>query len=295
MGLPNFCYYYWAANIHCLTFWYNFYLKSDGPEWTSMEFTSCYNTSLPALLGSPLPSQLLKSLTNPIVHQSLKVWAQFRKTFHFEDFSLLSPIASNHMFTPSQGDLAFKEWYRSGIKCFKDMFQDKRFMSFDQLSEKYALPRTHFFRYLQIRHYVSSILPCFPDEPSANPIDSFLSYNLLSRGAFSTLYRNILLLSTSPLDRIKSAWEHDLSCSIPEEQWDEIMSSIHKSSLCARHCLIQFKVVHRAHLSKTKLSTMYPNITPTCDKCSTNDATLIHSYWLCPRLQYFWREVFETI
>ena len=77
--------------------------------------------------------------------------------------------------------------------------------------------------------------------------------------------------------------------------FDEIMSSIHKSSLCARHCLIQFKVVHRAHLSKTKLSTMYPNITPTCDKCSTNDATLIHSYWLCPRLQYFWREVFETV
>ena len=36
-------------------------------------------------------------------------------------------------------------------------------------------------------------------------------------------------------------------------------------------------------------------MTPTCDKCKGNDADLFHQYWLCPQLQPFWRNVFNTL
>lgn len=48
-------------------------------------------------------------------------------------------------------------------------------------------------------------------------------------------------------------------------------------------------------MSKVKLASMYPDISPTSDKCKQGDTTLFHMYWLCPRLQTFWHEVFHTI
>lgn len=48
-------------------------------------------------------------------------------------------------------------------------------------------------------------------------------------------------------------------------------------------------------MSKTKLSKIYPDLGPNCDKCSNPDATLIHMFWLCPSLEMFWREVFQTL
>ncbi|KAF3841554.1 hypothetical protein F7725_007416, partial [Dissostichus mawsoni] len=99
----------------------------------------------------------------------MKVWVQFRRSFGYKDFALLSPVASNHLFVPSRHDSTFQDWHRKGISQFKDMFTNGNFMSFDQLSEKYNLPKTHLFRYLQARHYVRSVLPCFPKEPDSNP------------------------------------------------------------------------------------------------------------------------------
>lgn len=44
---------------------------------------------------------------------------------------------------------------------------------------------------------------------------------------------------------------------LEEEVWDSALQRINDSSLCARLNLIQFKVVHRAHLSKSRLAMIY--------------------------------------
>ena len=99
--------------------------------------------------------------------------------------------------------------------------------------------------------------------------------------------------------KLPSGWkclcEQDLGLTLTDEAWDSVLSSIHKSSLCARHCLIQFKIVHRAHMSKARLASIYPDVDCTCDKCRNNDATLFHQYWSCPKLQPFWGNVFSTL
>ncbi|KAF3842544.1 hypothetical protein F7725_024495 [Dissostichus mawsoni] len=66
--------------------------------------------------------------------------------------------------------------------------------------------------------------------------------------------------------------------------WTSILKLVKSTSLCAHHCLIQFEVVHRAPISTVKLSQMYPDVSPNCDKCQTAEASLIHMYWSCPRL-----------
>lgn len=67
------------------------------------------------------------------------------------------------------------------------------------------------------------------------------------------------------LDKIKSAREEELSEEIPSEIWGQSLELIHRCSSKARHCLIQFKVLHR---HKCKLNKIFPEVCPLRDKCN---------------------------
>ena len=102
-------------------------------------------------------------------------------------------------------------------------------------------------------------------------------------------------LRHAPTDKLRTAWEADLCLSLSEDTWTSILKLVNSSSLCARHCLIQFKVVHRANISKAKLSSMYSDVSPYCVKCKFAEASLIHMYWSCFSLNKYWRESFHTL
>lgn len=63
--------------------------------------------------------------------------------------------------------------------------------------------------------------------------------------------------------------------------------------MCARHSLIQFKVVHRAHT--VYLAQMFPGASPMCNRCQCAKGTLIHMFWTCPKLERYWRSIFNTL
>lgn len=105
----------------------------------------------------------------------------------------------------------------------------------------------------------------------------------------------VLDLRRAPTDKLRIAWEEDLGLSLSEDTWISILKLVNSTSLCARHCLIQFKVVHRAHISKAKLSSMYSEVSPYCVKCKIAEASLIHMYWSCSSLNKYLREIFHTL
>jgi len=74
MSLPNFRYYYWAANIRILMYWIK--RDADNLSWLVMEKASIEHTSPAALLCSKLPFK--KPITNfsynPTVIHTLKIW-----------------------------------------------------------------------------------------------------------------------------------------------------------------------------------------------------------------------------
>ena len=260
-----------------------------------MELHTDENISIPALLGSPLPFPSITFFRNPVVKQSLKIWVQLRKCFGLHNLSLLSPIASNHLFKPSTQDPVFKDWHRKGLARFKDLFIDNPLASFEQLSDKFSLPKSDFFRYLQTRHFVLSKMSSSSISATTSLVDMVLSLNPSQKRLVSALYGRMLDLRHAPVDKIKAAWEKDLGLSLSEDTWSSVLKLVNSTSLCARHCLIQFKVVHRAHISTAKRSTMYPDVSPLCVKCKMSEASLIHMYWSCPGLNKFWKGVFQTL
>lgn len=131
LALPNLRYYYWAANLCGLCFWVHCYSGNSVPMWVEMEKLSCSSLSLPAVIGTSVPLPPNITFNNPVVHNSVKIYIQFRKHFNLQSMSLSSPIASNTFFFPSMLDATFHVWQRQGLKRFKDLYIGNSYTSFE--------------------------------------------------------------------------------------------------------------------------------------------------------------------
>ena len=136
-------------------------------------------------------------------------------------------------------------------------------MSFEQLINKNSLPASHLFRYLQIRHFIKSCLSTFADIPRHNTIENITNVRRGSKRAVAILYQTLISHESTSTDRSRTR---------------------SRCSVNARHNLIQFKVIHRLHYSKVKVSQMYPSVSALCNKCKNQEGTLRHQYWTCPSL-----------
>ncbi len=119
-------------------------VQADTPSWLAIE-QSAFHSSLSALLFSdPLPTKEVPK-NNLILNNSIKIWYQIRKVNKLLNTSSLTPICYNHAFKPSLTDKVFKEWQDKGIFIVKDLYINKSFASFSQLSERFNLPPSHLF------------------------------------------------------------------------------------------------------------------------------------------------------
>ena len=156
LSLPNFQHCYWAANSRALMYRQDALpgkVSASTPSWLAIE-QDLSKSSLPALLFSPAKFSTSITVNNLIVTNSLKIWHQLRKSFIFPDTSVHSPVCYNHAFPPSLTDSTFALWGNKGITAIANLYNDNTFATFAQLKDKYSLPASHFFCYLQIRDYV---------------------------------------------------------------------------------------------------------------------------------------------
>ena len=130
------------------------------------------------------------------------------------------------------------------------MYIDKHFAAFSQLKDKFSLPSTHFFRYLQVRNYVRQNVPNFESLPEESRVYSFLLGPPESKHLISDFVKVLSEQVNYATHSLKKAWEEELGLQIDDIVWEEGLSRIQYCSINARHHLIQFKVMHRLHYSK---------------------------------------------
>lgn len=294
LALPNFLQYYWAANIYKLMHWVSASYEGGGPVWVEMEQYSALPVSLPSLVCAPLPLSKQRLTNNPIVSSSLRIWSQFRTHFKHRKAMPSLPISANALFPPSLMDTAFKLWFGKGLKRVKDLFKDGVFMSFEQLVNEYNIPSSHYFRYQQVRVFVRKHFPSFPLTSPNDWMDEWLEQDLNQRGGVSRVYEDIQMIASPSLNHIRARWEEDLGSEMSDASWQSAIKRIHSTSMCIRHGLLQFKVLHRLYLSRSRLARMYPDVDPTCFRCCQAPATLYHMFWACPKLIQFWSLFFDT-
>lgn len=293
LALPNFVYYYWAANIHKLLYWTDKH-TTDQPAWVHIEMSSS-QVSLRSWLCSPLPVSATEASDNPVVKQSFKIWLQFRKHFGLQGSSIHAPVSHNHSFKPSIMDSAFQLWSERGVASINDLYDNGTFMSFSDLSSKFNLPSSHLFRFFQIRHFAQKNYPDFPNTPPQTLLDTLLRINPNQKGNISHIFNAMDVITSVFPQHTKHLWEQDLGLNFEEDQWDNILELVHNSSLCARHGLIQCKLIHRTYYTNHRLSKFYPNVADSCNRCNQSPADLIHMFWSCPKLTDFWSKIFDTL
>ena len=294
LALPNLRHYYWASNIHKIIFW-NSNLSSDiQPQWAKMEANSS-NLSLWSVVCSQLPLPVKRLSKNPIVVNTLKIWAQFRKQFGLLGPSKLAPVYKNHCFLPSCTDPVFRIWSDKGLRSINDLYTDNVFSSFADLSNKFGLPNSHMFRFFQIRHFIQNQNPQFPNRPPDSMLDSFLSLEAGIRKLTSIIYDVISGVIPSRLESLRAAWDQDLGIVMSDDQWEQALDLVHTSSICARHKLLQCKILHRVHYTNAKLARIYPDRSDACNRCKQSPADYMHMFWSCPKLTTFWSAVFNSL
>lgn len=294
LALPNFQFYYWAANLRIFHYWLQLPNVEQSAAWVNMEATSCKPSSLPALLYSPRTCSTVRYTKNILVRTTLKIWKQFKLHFDITPSLLHGPINQNHSFPPSLMGKAFSAWVQAGITSFSDLYIDETFASFQQLTERFSLGRNNFFQYLQIRSFIQAETPNFPTKPEDEK-NTFLQPVFREKGFISYMYSKIFSECNHSFSSIKTLWEQDLGEVLEEDIWDRILHRVHSSSFCAKHGLIQFKILHRTHWTKERLSKIFPHINPQCDRCQQSPASLIHMFLSCPSLHNFWTEIFNIL
>ena len=293
LGLPNFQLYYWAANIHKIALWASDTDMDSG--WIQLESSSCHSSSLKALVCSSFPLKPKDHSFNPIVTTTLRIWQQIRRQFGWVLLPLATPFCNNQLFLPAKLDLSFALWSRRGLLCLGDLYSDGLFSNFVQLCSKFNLQRSDQYRYFQIRNFARLNTPTFPHAPPTSGIDHFLAVAGLTKGHISFIYDFLSGASPPALQKIRMGWENELAVTFSDDWWDGALHAINSSSSCARLNLIQFKVLHRIHFSKARLSKIYPNLSDVCDRCSLAPANLTHMFWSCPSLVEYWRYFFDLL
>lgn len=294
-GLPCFQHYYWAANLRALAYWVEDCkpgVTAETPAWVAIEKDDVKDSSLPALLFST-PSLPNSKVNNQIIRNCLRIWQQIKKCCELPGTSVYTPVCHNHAFPPSLSDATFRSWKQKGIVALKDLYINKHFASFTQLQQKFSLPATHFFRYLQVRNYVRQNIDNFENLPEESKVHNLLLGAADSKGLISNFVKIFSEQVDCVTQSLKNAWEEELNIQIDDIVWGEGLNRIQYCSINARHHLIQFKVLHRLHYSKTKLHKIYPTVSPLCQRCKSADGTLAHLFWSCPKLYDFWCSVFQ--
>jgi len=141
-------------------------------------------------------------------------------------------------------------------------------MSFEKLSQRFQLLKQDFFRFLQIRNYILKDTSLCHNR-SLSPIEKVL-FQIPGEKSVSQLYKILKASSEGNVTfNSRLTWERELSVSISEDDWINIWKYAKSISVCNRAKAIQFKILHRMHISPNRRHAFNNSLSPLCLKCKS--------------------------
>lgn len=292
---PNIQWYYWAAQLRSIMFYFS---SENKPAWVDLESRSV-SPSLPLhlFLYSADRKSLRKNTNNPIVLNMIDIWFDTSKYLNSNpSWSRFSPIWGNANFKPGSSDPGFRTWAEKGLRAVQDMYRtDNIFMSFSEISNKYDIPKTHFFKYLQIRNFILSSQNYSLDIPITSSLETAITGHCYDKGLISSLY-NLLTSGSDESSKHKlRLWLEDIGDEISPEDWEEACMKAQKQTINSNLKLIQYKWLMRTYITPVKLHKFNGNIPDTCIKCKEARGTLYHCIWECGKVKSFWQDIINMI
>lgn len=235
---PNPLLYYWAAQLRTLLFYFT---EGEAPKWKEMEEPELC-LPLPTYLYSAKVKTLKKKTKNPIVRNMIVVWSKVKK-YLGEPFSLsiFSPIWGNESFTLGKADGGFKLWAQRRLGKTGDLYDSQKvLMTFEELVEKFQIPRHHFFKYLQLRSFIRTQQNQLLRIPSLPTLEKLMEMKCRERGSISKIYKFLLDGCTETATGRLEAWRNDLNEDISKEEWEEVCAKAQSRTSNTRLKVLQY-------------------------------------------------------
>ena len=140
-----------------------------------------------------------------------KIWNKARQLQNIEGFTGHSPIWNNRYYEELMTLSCGERWRRYGVTHLVHIFSGGRLLSFAELRERYDLPQTMYFHYLQLRHAIRAQAGDNPWTLSPAPIFHFMTGITSFRGFISSSYAMLLTAFLPALpSRVVDSWERDV-------------------------------------------------------------------------------------
>uniref|UniRef100_A0A3P8SX07 Reverse transcriptase zinc-binding domain-containing protein n=1 Tax=Amphiprion percula TaxID=161767 RepID=A0A3P8SX07_AMPPE len=253
---PNFMYYYLSNQIQYLTKW--IHPHEEYNSWLELEQLDCNQIKISDL---PFISSALKHhscFKNPMIASTLSAWWKALEITGSQlKPSILSPIWHNPDFANNKIYLQVKKTITSRIPSLHTTLQPTD---------------------LQPPEFVDYIVKLSP----RNKKNLSKMYSLLSK--------------TNSIHLPTQKWEKDVSKSFDSDFWTQICENTFKMTKNTNLQLIQFKVLHRTHITQYKLYKMGFSRSDTCTQCTQNMTdTYFHALWLCTPVYQFWVTITQKL
>lgn len=291
LDVPNIRLYQLASHLRVIASWHH---PDPASIWHGIE-SSQSKCPLLNLLFINNSESVKKLCSNPVTLSTIRAW---KTICSIEGRAKLSspvtPILDNPDFLPGCEDPGFKVWSIHGLKKLGDLFKDQILLSFQQLQQQFGLfNQADFYRFLQIRDFIVKDTTL-----TSNNTTSFVekALSLQIRKKHITVFYKALNSNFSPSTRnTKQAWEKDLGVAIDDADWQEVWSHAMNISACNRTKSIQFRIVHRKHITPVVKNKIDTNYSPLCWKCNSESGNYVHCLWSCVELQRYWSSIVNEL
>ncbi len=117
----------------------------------------------------------------------------------------------------------WNQWAKVGILHLGNLYDKGHMVSFEQLKQHYSLTNTEFWKYLQLRHCLLSVMSSGPD-PSTE-IQNLLQHVSLKKRQHVSLLQLHQRCQRTQIRGLKLSWGRDIGESIKQQQWNKVISS----------------------------------------------------------------------
>ena len=292
LGLPKMLFYYYAFNLRHLAHWS--LPPERAPPWYSIEQAVVAPLSPLQVLSTQLSKE---AKTHPIISHLKLIWTKVARIFKFNPFlNVSSSIWLNPKLRIGKVPIYWKVWLENGMVTLRDLYCDGVLKSFEDLVQQFNIPRSHFFRYLQLRHMLVGLLGSSTSVPqNAEILDKVLK--AFGKGHEASVYYSMMIqtLGDGAISALKKTWERDLNLTLNDEDWDRICKNVKVMSRDARVRLIQFKIIHRFYWTPSRMFRLGLLPTSKCWRCKSEEGHLVHVLWSCDRVQQFWANIYDNL
>lgn len=124
-------------------------------RWLPIEQHQLKHVPLKSLPFLTSKKTLLNITKNPIILNSFSAWREAHAVIGL-NISLFrkTPLCDNPNISHQITDGIMSNWASKGVKTVEDLYILDTFSNFQQLTEKFKLPKHNLFKYFQIRHWI---------------------------------------------------------------------------------------------------------------------------------------------